>query len=66
MDAMELAAVTHSDPDGLAAMLAESPPSAGVLDAVSFEHLSAGGRLDVVVAWERLVRHAFAGLIGCL
>lgn len=52
--------------DGFAGALALAPPCAGALDELVCERLSAGGRLDAVVAWERLVRHAHAGLMRAL
>ena len=59
-------APTPADPDALAALLAQAPPAAGPLDELEFEYLSPAGRLDAVLAWERLARHAHAGLIRCL
>lgn len=52
--------------DALAESLAESVPHAGRLSELEFDALSATGCLDVVVAWERLVRHAQAGLVRAL
>ncbi|HEV2347350.1 MAG TPA: DUF222 domain-containing protein, partial [Actinocrinis sp.] len=57
---------TNANQDALAARLAGAPPSAGALDTLAFEQLSHGGRLDAVLAWERLLRHTHAGLIRCL
>jgi hypothetical protein len=57
------AAPIAGNPDALAARLAEAAPSAGVLDELAFDGLSAAGRMDALVASERLVRHAHAGLI---
>ncbi len=53
-------------PDAFAAWAVEARPDAGPLDELEFDRLSAAGRIDAVVAWERLVRHAQAGLIRCL
>src|SRR5947199_7216385 len=55
-----------TDGDALAQSLAEVAPSAGLLDRLACERLSATGRLDAMVAWERLVRHAQAGLTRAL
>jgi hypothetical protein len=52
--------------DALAAWLAQTRPSAGRLDELVCGRLSAAGCLDAVVGWERLVRHANAGLIRAL
>ena len=52
--------------DALAASLAQARPSAGRLDELVCGRLSAAGCLDAVVGWERLVRHANAGLIRAL
>ncbi len=54
------------DPDSLAALLAQSPPTCGPLDELEFDRLSPAGRINAVLAWEHLVRHAHAGLIRCL
>ena len=62
-----VASITPSiAPDALAASLAQAPPSAGILGALAFERLSPTGQLEAVVAWERLVRHAHAGLVRAL
>jgi len=55
-----------ADGDALAESLAEVAPTAGLLDRLACERLSATGRLDAVVAWERSVRHAQAGLTRAL
>lgn len=61
------AAAIHSvAPDALAALLAQAPPSAGMLSALAFERLSPTGQLDAVVAWARLVRHTHAGFVRAL
>ena len=52
--------------DALAAVLAQAPPSAGLLDALRHERLSAAGCLDAVVASERLLRHVYAALLRAL
>src|SRR5262249_51689751 len=52
--------------DTLAASLAEAAPSAGALDELECERLSPVGLIDAVVAWEKLLRHAQAGLISVL
>ncbi len=59
-------AAAVADPDAVAALLAQAPPSAGALSTLIFERMSPAGRLDAVVAWEHLVRHAHAGLIRAL
>ena len=59
-------AATRADQDALAESLAQAAPSAGQLSELVCERLSAAGRLDAVVAWERLVRHSHAGLIRAL
>lgn len=51
------------DPNALATILAETAPTTGALDALSFERLSVAGQVDAVIAWEKLLRHAHAGLI---
>lgn len=56
-------AATTMNPNALATMLADAAPSAGALDTLSFERLSTAGCIDAVVAWEKLLRHAHAGLI---
>ncbi len=57
---------SHLHSDALAAHLAEAPPNSGALADLAFDRLSATGRIDAVLAWERLVRHAHAGLIRSL
>jgi len=54
------------DADALAARCAQASPSAGVLDTLAFTRLSPAGCLDAVLAWERLARHAHAGLMHAL
>jgi hypothetical protein len=49
--------------DELAAALATTKPTAGSWDGLDFERLSATGRIDALVACERLVRHAQALLM---
>ena len=69
MDTIEttaVAAAVPASPDALAKAQAQAPPGAGVLDTLAVERLSPAGQLDAVVAWERLVRHAHAGLIRAL
>jgi hypothetical protein len=66
MSMIEFASRAVAHPDAVAAGLAGAAPAAGVLGALGFEGLSAAGRVDAVVAWERLVRHAHAGLIRFL
>jgi len=53
----------HSDWDALAIQLSEAAPTAGALDTLPFERLSIAGCVDAIVAWEKLLRHAHAGLI---
>ena len=64
------ATTTPIDPDALAASLAQAVPNAGALDELQCgqlsAELSAGGHIDAAIAWERLVRHAQAGLIRSL
>jgi hypothetical protein len=60
------AGVGFGGSDAVAEYLAQASPSAGRLDALADASLSGAGRLDVVVAWERLVRHAHAGLLRSL
>src|ERR1051326_6879563 len=57
---------TAEEQDAFARSLALECPGAGALGELVSERLSAGGRLDAVVAWERLVRHAHAGLVSAL
>jgi hypothetical protein len=66
MDAIEPATPALADPDTLAALLAEAAPRAEALNELEFDRLSPAGQVDAVVAWERLARHAHAGLIRCL
>lgn len=66
IEPIEITASAAVEADALAASLAERTPSAGTLDALPFQRLSPGGRLDAAVAWERLVRHAQAGLTRVL
>jgi hypothetical protein len=54
------------DLDALAARLAQALPSAGALDTLPLERLSAAGCLDAVIAWEKLLRHTHAGLLHSL
>jgi hypothetical protein len=54
------------DFDALAASLSVAVPTAGALDELVCESLSDAGRLDALIAWERLSRHAHAGLIRAL
>jgi hypothetical protein len=57
----------HStDPDALAEALAAATPSAGSLDALAFERLSAEGRVDALVACEKHLRHAHALMVRAL
>jgi hypothetical protein len=67
MDAQE--AVSAQDADALVGLLAVSEPSAGLLDGVCFEGLSVAGRVDALVACERLARHVealFTRALGAL
>ncbi len=64
--AVENAVCALADLDALAASLAQAAPSAGALGELEFERLSPAGRINAVLGWERLVRHAHAGLIRCL
>jgi uncharacterized protein DUF222 len=57
---------TLTDQDAFAELLAEAPPGAGPLDELVCDRLSAAGRLAAVVAWERMVRHAHAGMVRAL
>jgi hypothetical protein len=50
----------------VAAVPAESEPSAGHLDTLCFGVLSADGRVDALIAAERHVRHAHAVLARAL
>ncbi|HEV2343837.1 MAG TPA: DUF222 domain-containing protein, partial [Actinocrinis sp.] len=64
--ATAVTAAARSHADAMAARLAGSVPCAGALDELVFDDLSAAGCLDVVLAWERLLRHAHAGLVRSL
>ncbi|HEV2348019.1 MAG TPA: DUF222 domain-containing protein [Actinocrinis sp.] len=61
--ATAVTAVARSHADAMAARLAGSVPCAGALDELVFGDLSAAGCLDAVLAWERLLRRAHAGLV---
>ena len=65
IDPVAMSPVSAS-PDALAAHLAQSPPTAGPLDTLTHATLTPAGRLDAVIAWERLIRHAHAGLLHSL
>jgi hypothetical protein len=67
MNATVAALSDHStDPDALAEALAAAAPSAGSLDALAFERLSAEGRVDALVACEKHLRHAHALMVRAL
>ncbi len=69
MDVIETAIPAISvggDPDVLAMSPVDAARLVGMVYELEFDRLSAVERLDAVVAWERLVRHAHAGLIRCL
>ena len=66
MDTLEITAATPADQDALAAHLAESPPQSTALDELEFERMSLAGRVCAVVAAERQLRHAHAGLLSSL
>jgi hypothetical protein len=61
MDAVDLV-----DADALASFLSVAPPTAGLLDQVDPERLSASGRDDYLAASLRHVRHAQAHLMRAL
>jgi hypothetical protein len=52
--------------DALIASLVEAAPHAGALSDLACETLSPAGCVDAVLAWERLTRHAHAGLMSAL
>ncbi|WP_326854884.1 HNH endonuclease signature motif containing protein [Actinocrinis sp.] len=63
MNTTEITSPSTMDLNALAVRLANAAPSAGQLDELVFDDLSAAGCLDAVLAWERLLRHAHAGLV---
>jgi len=62
----ESEATAAVDSDALAASLSAATPSAGALDELARRPLSDAGRIDALIAWEKLTRHAHAGLIRAL
>ena len=52
--------------DAVAAALAQGTPRVGVLSALPLHSLSPAGCVDALIAWEKLTRHAHAGLVRAL
>ena len=50
----------------MAAVLARGVPRVGVLSDLPLHSLSPAGCVDALVAWEKLTRHAHAGLVRAL